>query len=69
MESITLTAPDISCNHCKQTVEQEVGALSGVQAVSVDVPTKQVSVTFDPAATSRGQIESTLDEAGYPVSR
>ena len=68
MSTITLTAPDISCDHCKQTVEREVGALSGVRNVSVDVPTKQVSVTFDDTATSRAEIESTLDDAGYPVN-
>jgi copper ion binding protein len=68
MTTITLTAPDISCDHCKQTVEREVGALSGVRTVSVDVPTKQVSVTFDDTATSRAEIESTLDDAGYPVN-
>ena len=68
METITLTAPDISCAHCQQTVEREVGCVLGVQSVSVDVPTQQVEVTFDPAQTSEKHIVARLDEAGYPVA-
>ena len=37
METLKLTAPDISCDHCKHTIEQTVGALQGVEAVAVDV--------------------------------
>lgn len=68
MQTITLTAPDISCAHCQQTVEREVGALAGVQSVTVDVPTKQVNVTYDPAETTEASIAARLDEAGYPVA-
>lgn len=69
METVTLTAPDISCEHCQRTIEQEVGSLNGVQSVSVDVPTQQVNVTYDPAHTSRDQIVAKLDEEGYPIAR
>ena len=69
METITLTAPDISCAHCKATIEREVGAVSGVQACSVDIPSRQVSVTYDPANVTRDRIVETLDEEGYPVER
>lgn len=68
MQTVTLTAPDISCAHCQQTVEREVGSLPGVQAVSVDVPTKRVNVTYDPGQTSEVSIVARLDEAGYPVA-
>lgn len=52
MQTITLTAPDISCAHCQQTIERELRTVAGVESVGVDVPSKRVSVTFDPAATS-----------------
>ena len=68
METISLTAPDISCEHCKMTIEREVGAISGVQACSVDIPSRQVSVTYDPTTVTRGQIVETLDEEGDPVA-
>jgi copper chaperone len=68
VEHITLTAPDISCDHCKQTIERELGTLSGVHSVSVAIPTKHVDVRFDPAQTSQAAIVARLDEEGYPVA-
>jgi copper ion binding protein len=68
MEQITLTAPDISCEHCQRAIEREIGALPGVASVSVDIPTKHVSVTYDPDAVTRDRIVEALDEEGYPVS-
>ncbi len=67
MEMITLIAPDISCAHCQATIEREVGAMSGVQTVSVDVPSKQVNVAFDPSRTTRDEVVAKLDDEGYPV--
>lgn len=67
METITYTAPNISCEHCQHAIEGAVGALPGVEAVRVDIPSKQVEVRYEPAKLSRDQIEATLDEEGYPV--
>jgi copper ion binding protein len=66
-ETMTVTAPDISCEHCQHAIEGAVGALPGVRSVKVDIPTKSVDVIFDPAEVAREQIEETLDEEGYPV--
>ncbi len=66
MESITLTAPDISCDHCKAAIEREVATLPGVQHVAVDVPTRQVSVTYDPGSTTRSAIQAKMEDEGYP---
>lgn len=68
MESITLTAPDISCDHCVATVQNAVGKIEGVKAVSANAGTKQVDVTFDKSQTDLGAITSALQEAGYPAS-
>ena len=68
-EQVTLTAPDISCGHCVNTVQTSLGNLAGVQRVSASAETKQVEVTFDPATVSLPQIEALLDEEGYPVKR
>ncbi len=68
MQTITLTAPDISCAHCQQTIERELRTVPGVDAVAVNVPSKRVSVTYDPTATSETQIVARLDEEGYPVA-
>jgi copper chaperone CopZ len=69
METLTLTAPDISCEHCKSTIEREIGTAEGIHSVAVDVPTKQVTVVYDAGRTSRETIIAALNEEGYPVQR
>ena len=59
----------MSCGHCVAAIEKEVGALAGVETVTADLPTKQVTIAFDPARVSVPQLEETLDEAGYPVAK
>ena len=69
METVTYTAPAISCEHCQQAIEGALGALQGVQAVTVDIPTQRVNVSYDPGQLGRDQIEATLDDEGYPVQK
>jgi len=69
METATYTAPAISCEHCQHAIEGAVGALQGVQTVTVDIPTKRVNVSYDPDQLGREQIEATLAEEGYPVQK
>ena len=68
METVTLSAPDISCDHCKSAIEQAVGAMEGVANVNVLVHSKQVVVMFDPARMTLDGIKETMDEEGYPVA-
>jgi copper chaperone len=68
METVTYTAPAISCEHCQHAIEGAVGALQGVEQVRVDIPSKRVQVRYDPARVSREAIEAALDEEGYPVA-
>jgi copper chaperone len=68
MDTMTVTAPNISCGHCQRAIEGAIGALAGVQSVRVEVPSKTVQVSYDPAQVSRATIEATLDEEGYPVA-
>lgn len=67
MENITLNAPDISCGHCVATVEDAVGKVDGVQAVSADETSKDVNVTYDASQTDVSVITAALEEAGYPA--
>ncbi len=68
METMTLTAPDISCEHCRSAIEREVGVLDGVRSCSVDVSTQQVTVQFDPSTVTHHQIVEVMEEEGYPVA-
>ena len=65
METRTFQAPAIQCGHCTHTIQMEVSELPGVTAVSADVDTKQVTVSWD-APASWEAIKNLLAEIGYP---
>ena len=69
MESRTLVAPDISCEHCQHAIEGAVGKLEGVSKVSVEIPTRTVHIDYDPRKVTLEKIEEVLDETGYTVAR
>lgn len=67
MTEITLTAPDISCDHCKRTIESELAEIDGIQRVEVQPPARTVHVVFDSTIVDEPLIAAKLDEIGYPV--
>ena len=69
MESTTLVAPDISCQHCQHAIEGALGELDGVSSVRVDIPTKTVHIDYDPQEVTLARIEEVLDETGYTVAK
>ena len=69
MESITLVAPDISCQHCQHAIEGALGQIAGVSSVKVDIPTKTVHVDYDPQRLTLQKIEEVLDDVGYTVEK
>ena len=69
LERIVVSTPDMSCGHCVAAIEKGVGAVAGVASVTADLPTKQVTIAFDPARVTVPQLEETLDDAGYPVAK
>ncbi len=69
LHRVTLSTPDIGCDHCVNTIQETVGKLDGVSHVSASVDTKSVDLEFDDAVISLGKIEDALREIGYPVQR
>jgi copper ion binding protein len=67
MSTVTWQVTGMTCKHCVAAVGKEVGALPGVQAVDVDLPTGTVAVTAE-QQPSREQIEAAVDEAGYALA-
>ena len=61
----TYNVPDVSCAHCKNAIEGELGALADVDDVAVDIESKTVTVT---GSASDEQITSAIAEAGYDVA-
>ena len=69
MESTTLVAPDISCEHCQHAIEGAVGKLDGVSKVNVDIPIKTVHIDYNPEIVTLARIEEVLDDTDYTVAR
>ena len=66
MEEKTVHVPNISCGHCKATIEREVGEIPGVVEVSADVESKNVRIRWQSPA-DWDAIAGFLDEIGYPA--
>ena len=68
MTDITLNVPDISCNHCKMSIEGAVNELSGIDSAVVDIEGRSVAVSFDEANQTRDAIVTAIEEQGYEVA-
>lgn len=62
---VTYSVPEISCDHCKATIETAVSGLEAVVAVNVDVPARTVTVDGGDAQTVIDAIEA----VGFDVVR
>jgi len=58
--------PEISCGHCKQTIESTIGSLDYVQRVDVDIENKLVSVDSN-QVVDLSDFEKLLDDHGYTI--
>ncbi|MCL1599457.1 MAG: copper ion binding protein [Actinomycetia bacterium] len=67
MTQITLSVPDISCGHCKSSIEGAVGPMDGVAKAEVSISDRTVDVEFDPAKVELDAIVSAIDDQGYEV--
>ena len=67
MATSVLTVPTISCGHCENTINEALTPLDGVSSVSVDIPTRKVTVEYDPTATNVERFKEVLAEEEYPV--
>ena len=64
-----LSVPDVSCEHCVKTINGALGAVTGVEQVSTDIPSKTVHLKYDASQVSMEKIEEILDDAGYTVAK
>ena len=69
VQDITLSVPDVSCEHCVHAINTYLGKLAGVEQVDTDIPTKKVHLRYHPDQVSLQQIETALDDVGYTVAK
>jgi len=68
MSSKTVNIPNISCQHCTNTIERELSELKGVIKVKAEADTKMVTIEWDESATDWNKIADLLDDIGFPVT-
>jgi copper chaperone len=68
MATTVLTVPDISCEHCEHAITAALAPQQGIEAVAVDIPAREVRVSFDERRISIDEMKKILAEEDYPVA-
>jgi copper chaperone len=68
MSTLTLNVPDISCGHCKSSIEGAVSELAGIEKVEVTIDARTVDVAYDDDAVDRQKIVDAIEAVGYEVA-
>jgi len=55
----------MTCEKCQAKVEKNIPFEKGVTALSVDLPTKMVTVTYRPDKTSPEKLEKAIQKLGF----
>ena len=66
MTARTITVSGMSCGHCVDAVQAELGKLAGVERVEVDLASGLVTIESDTALLDE-VLAAAIDEAGYEV--
>lgn len=67
MATTVMSVPDISCEHCQRAITGALSPVDGVESVNVDIPTRKVTVQYDPAVVTVDRFKELLAEEEYPV--
>jgi copper chaperone len=65
--TMTISVPEIHCDHCKHSIEGALAPLPGVASARVDVDARTVTVEVDEAVTDRQRVVTAIQEQGYEV--
>ncbi|WP_019815226.1 heavy-metal-associated domain-containing protein [Saccharomonospora saliphila] len=67
MTETSYTVTGMTCQHCAQSVTEEVGEIQGVTDVAVDLETGRVTVRSDDGLDTE-TVRAAVEEAGYQLS-
>lgn len=65
MTTTTYAVEGMTCGHCVSSVQEEVGAVPGVEAVHVDLAAGRMTVTGD---VDEAAVSAAVAEAGYTAT-
>ncbi|HET7483354.1 MAG TPA: heavy-metal-associated domain-containing protein [Actinomycetota bacterium] len=60
--------PEVSCAHCKETIESALLPLNGIEEAAVDIDGKSVAVAFDSDVVDRTTVVRAIEATGYQVA-
>ena len=67
MTTMTISVPEIHCDHCKHSIEGALAPLPGVTSARVDVDARTVTVEVEESLTDRGRLVAAIEDQGYDV--
>jgi copper ion binding protein len=67
MSTVTVNVTGMSCGHCASSVREEVGSISGVTAVDVDLASGTVTVDSEHDVEA-DDIKRAVEDAGYQLA-
>ena len=62
-----LKVEGMTCQHCVDTVTEQVSMITGVTNVMVSLEEKKVSIEFEESQTQLDKISNQIIEAGFEV--
>lgn len=65
---INFKVPEISCGHCKETIENTLSTVSQISETNVDIESKSVNVRLSEELDIK-VLADLLDEQGYTVEQ
>jgi len=65
---ISFNVPEISCGHCKETIENTLSTVSQISETNVDIESKSVNVKLTEELDIK-VLADLLDEQGYTVEQ
>lgn len=63
VKNLNIIVKGMTCNHCKATIEENVGKLSGINSVEADINTGRVNLTGEDLNID--QIAEKIESLGY----
>ena len=64
--NVVFTVPEISCGHCKDTIESTLNNVESIESVSVDIEKKSVEI-ISSSDLDMMNVSQLLDDQGYTV--
>lgn len=68
MQQVTLNVQGMSCGSCINKIEGNVGKLTGVESVKVQLAEGEVDVEFNESSVKLEEIKAAIKDTGYEVT-